>query len=114
MDKGIGSVTIEEALPKLAKSKTAQEALRSSLGEEAVKMLLSGTLEGDLGDSICDFFDDEILNSSETAWTGKLAGSYPIGINKYEGVYYVWSVDYWNTGYFLSKKAAKDFISMNW
>ena len=108
------SVTLQETIPILAESERARNDLRTSLGTEAVEMLLSGKIEGSLGDAIYDFFTDIIQNDSETVSEFELPNGYPVGVNKYEGVYYVWSVDYWDTGYFLSEESANKFIAMNW
>jgi hypothetical protein len=122
--KEYGAVDLWAILPVLAKSERACEALRNSLGCDrgsiAVEMLRSGKVVGDTGNEIHDFFLDEIVNESKSVWEGKLYNPddpdwvYSIGINEYEGVFYVWAVDYDTVGYFLSEKAACDYAYMNW
>jgi hypothetical protein len=114
MESAAGTITLEEALRVLAKSERARDELLSSLGTEAVEMFVRGTIEGDLGYEIECFFQDQIDAGSDTVYEDKLPNGYLVGINRYEGVYYVWSVDYWDFGYFLSEESAYEFISMNW
>ena len=114
MEGSSGTITIQETLPILAKSERARNDLSASLGPKAVDMLLSGKIEGDLGDKMGDFFADLIHNDSKTVSEDELPNGYAVGVNMYEGIYYVWSEDYWDTGYFLSEELANEFISMNW
>lgn len=125
--KSFGAVELQDILPLLAKSERACDALRDSLGSDrgslAVEMFRSRKAEGDLENEIYDFFLDEIENEAEPVWEGELYdpedpenpdGIYPIGINEYEGVFYVWALEYDNAGYFLSEEAASNYAFMNW
>ena len=86
-------------------------------------MLRSGKVQGDLGNEIYDFFLDEIESKYKSVWQGELYDPeepdnpdriYPIGINEYEGVFYVWALEYDNAGYFLSEEAACNYAFKNW
>lgn len=116
-DKSWGALELEEVLPTLAKSERACESLSHSIGErgdEAVEMLKSGKLEGELGSKILDILDDAILNDAEPLCE-RADHLDPAGVNQYEGVYWAWCMDYKsNTGYFLSEAGPYKFIAMNW
>ena len=114
MENASGTIDIEQALKILIKSDRACHDLRASEGALAVEMFLSGEIEGDLGGEISNFFIDQITNESDTVSEGVLPNGYPVYVKNYEGIYYVCSVDYWDTGYFLSEECADKFIAMNW
>ena len=75
-----------------------------------------------MGDGVHDHFSDEIMNEAKTVWEGELHDPendnpdtiFPIGINEYEGVFYVWALEYDDIGYFLSKDAAVNYADSNW
>lgn len=103
-------VTIEETIPVLAKSEKARNELRDLLGLEAVDMLVSGIIKGDLGGKIYDILDDLIYNNSKTVSEEELPNGYPIKVNVYEGIYYVYTPEYEPIGYFLSEEHANECI----
>lgn len=76
-------------------------------------MMLEGRFSGDSGDDLHDFLLDAIVNDSTTAWSGLINSGdedWPINVQEYFGVFYVWSMEYDNVGYFLSKEDALSYV----
>jgi hypothetical protein len=118
---GEDTVMLEAAGPVLARNETVQELLRRSFNTsdvvDALDMLSSGALNGDLGAEVHDLLVDAIENDSRTVWTGAIPGSefdFPVHVQTFGGVFYVWALEYDKVGYFLSTSAAVDFIKSNW
>ncbi len=109
-----GTVTLEEALPVLVKSKKLLSILRKEFGLSKAKVIISmmreGAFSGDVGDELYVFLIDQIHNESETMWNGVSMASdneYAIGINGYCGIYYVWEVEMDEVGFFLDIEHAR-------
>jgi hypothetical protein len=124
--KLFGAVELDGVLPILAKSQRARHALEKALGrkrgKKAVEMLRSGTLEGKLGDEIYDHFLEELENEAEWVWGAVTYHPedpdnydyiFPIEIREYEGVFYVSGPESERAGYFLSEKAAHEYVLMS-
>jgi hypothetical protein len=116
-----GAVALEQTLPVLARSKRAVASMTGAIGKanatEAIRMLETGKLTGSLGDTIHDFFLDEIANQAQEVWSGSIPGSedaYPVKVMEYEGVYFVWALEYAPAGYFLRFEGAKEYVFGNW
>ncbi len=127
MDTSQGDVDLEATLIKLACSKRACARLNAefgpALGKSAIAMLNSGTLDGDLGAHIHDFFTDEIQNEAAPVWKAEMYDPddddnpdkiFPLTILEYEGVYFLHALEYDPQGYFLSLRSAKSFALSNW
>jgi hypothetical protein len=86
-------------------------------------MIRRGELTGNVGDNVNDFFLDEIANEAEVVWSGTIYDpedednpdtNYPVGIRGYCGVFFVWALDYDDSGYFLSREDALQYVTGNW
>jgi len=121
--KNFGATDLSGVLKKLGSNRHACARLLESLGPidgvSAVEMIKLGELAGDVGDSVYDFFLDEIENEAETIWSGTVCDpddqensdtNFPIGVSEYYGVFFVWALEYDNAGYFLSQKDAMQYI----
>jgi hypothetical protein len=116
-----GTVTLEAAGPVLARSRSVKALLAKNLNPHdllaALSMLKSGSLEGDLGESVHDMLVDAIENDAKIVWEGVIPGSefeFPVNVQSYEGVFCVWAMEYDKVGYFLSQSSAVDYIHGNW
>ncbi len=116
-----------QVLTTLGQSRNACDALSRAIGadqsESAIQMLQSGALTGELGLDIHIFFEDEIVEASKTVWEGVTFDpddednpdtNYPVRIQEYEGVFYVWALEFDDVGYFLSLEDAKSEVFGNW
>jgi hypothetical protein len=110
-------VDLEGTLLKLAKSDLFQATLSKEFGSPMAQtmraMMLEGRFSGDSGDDLHDFLLDAIVNDSTTAWSGLINSGdedWPINVQEYFGVFYVWSMEYDNVGYFLSKEDALSYV----
>jgi hypothetical protein len=125
--KHFGATDLIGVLKRLGNSKQAcdriLEALGAVDGASAVEMIRHGELVGDVGDSVHDFFLDEIENEAEDVWSGTLYDpedednpdtNYPVGIREYCGVFFVWALECDNAGYFLSREDALQYVIGNW
>lgn len=123
MDKGFSSDTVDlaEACKVLAKSRSVQALLKKEVGSEsypeALKLMKAGKLDGDLGATVHDLFLDTIVNEATTVWSGFIhndSDNWPVRVNEYHGVFWVWAVEYDPIGYFLSEEGAVSFARSNW
>lgn len=123
MDKGFSSDTVDlaEACKVLAKSRSVQALLKKEVGSEsypeALKLMKAGKLEGDLGATVHDLFLDTIDNQATTVWSGFIhndSENWPVHVNEYHGVFWVWAVESDPVGYFLDEAAAISFARSNW
>lgn len=80
-----GTVDLAEAAKTLARSRKVAAALKQELGEEdgkqAITLMRTGSLEGDLGDRVHDFLIDAIRNEAKVVRDGQIPGSdfaYPV------------------------------------
>ena len=121
--KNFGATDLTGVLKQLGSNRHACARLLEILGPidgvSAVEMINLSELTGDLGDSVHDFFSDEIENEAETIWSGTVCDpddqenpdtNFPIGVSAYCGVFFVWALEYDNAGYFLSQKDAMQYI----
>jgi len=80
----------------------------------ATHLMKSGNLEGDLGARLKDLLPDTLINGREEVWTGYLHNGFPIYVYKYDGVFWVWAIEYNAVGYFLDEERAVSFAQSNW
>lgn len=123
MDKGFSSDTVDlaEACKVLAKSRSVQALLKKEVGsesyQEALKLMKAGRLDGDLGATIHDLFIDTIVNDAVSVWSGYIyqdSDKWPVRVNEYHGVFWVWAIEYDSVGYFLDAKSAISYVHTNW
>lgn len=121
MQASDGTITLEAALPILRKSpKVIARLKRVFKGiqfAEVARMLEQGAFEGDTGDALYNFFQDEIPNNAVVRWQGAIPGAdfdYPAQIREYFGVFYVWALEYDKVGYFVTESDASTYIYGNW
>lgn len=123
MDKGFSQdcVDLEAACKVLALSQTAQKVLRDSVGDKdfpvALEMMRSGELVGDLGATVHDLFLDLIGGDANAIWSGFIRSDgqdFPVEVNEYHGVFWVWALEVEPVGYFLDADAAINFVLTNW
>jgi hypothetical protein len=77
----------------------------------------SGQLDGEIGSIVHDLLIDAIDNDSEQVWSGIIRtphDDYPVKVNYFHGVYWVWAMECDPVGYFLDQGAAVDFASSEW
>jgi hypothetical protein len=78
-DKLSGTLSLEKALPVLAKSGEVSKQLVREVGKQKatlmLEMMASGKLSGELGAEGHDYFVDAIMNESESVWSGMTSGS---------------------------------------
>ena len=121
--KNFGATDLTGVLKQLGSNGHACARLLESLGPidgvSAVEMINLGELAGNVGDSVYDFFLDEIENEAETIWSGTVCDpndqenpdtNFSIGISEYCRVFFVWALEYDNAGYFLSQKDAMQYL----
>ena len=100
-------VTLDAASKVLAKSRAVQ----------ALMLMKLGTLDGDLGADIHDLLVDAIRNDAKVVWSGLIRqphDDYPIQVNEFHGVFWVWAMEYDPVGYFLSKQDAVSYARSSW
>jgi hypothetical protein len=123
MDKGFSSncVDLEEACKVLVKSRMVQAFLKKIVDgkdyPKALEMMKAGKLEGDLGATIHNLFLDTIVDDAIPIWSGFIHqdhDNYPVRVNEYHGVYWVWAVESDPIGYFLDANSATLFVKSNW
>ena len=123
MDKGFSSdcVDLGEACKVLAKNPSVVTLLKKEVGDKsfpkALEMMKTGKLESDLGATVHDFFLDTINNEAIPIWSGFIHQEYerwPVRVNEYHGVFWVWSVESDPVGYFLDANTAISFARSNW
>lgn len=101
----------------MAESEALESILAKEFGRPVAQamrtMMRTGKLSGEVGDDLHDFFIDAIVNDSSTAWSGLINSSgedWPIKVQEYFGVFYVWAMEYDNVGYFLSREDALSYV----
>lgn len=123
MEKGFSSDTVElnQACKVLAKSRSVQALLKKEVGikdfKNALALMKAGDLEGDLGATVHDLFLDIIVNQATTIWSGFIhndSDNWPVHVNEYHGVFWVWALESDPVGYFLDKSSAISFARTNW
>jgi hypothetical protein len=123
MDKGFSSDTVDlaEACKVLAKSRSVQAYLKEEVGSahyrEALQMMKSGNLTGELGASVHDLLANMIDSDADTVWSGFIYqdhDKWTVRVNECHGVFWVWAVESDPVGYFLDKAAAISFARTNW
>jgi hypothetical protein len=123
MDKGFSSdcVDLGEACKVLAKNHSVVTLLKKEVGDkdfpQALEMMKSGKLDGDLGASVHDFFLDSINNEAVPIWSGFIFQDndrWPIRVNEYHGIFWVWALESESVGYFLDANRAISFARSNW
>ena len=118
--KNFGATDLSGVLKKLGINRYACARLLESLGPidgvSAVEMIKLGELTGDVGDSVLDFFLNEIENLSEEIQSmdiydpdGEDWPDCPLGIHEYCGVFsYLFSYEI--VGLTLSEEEAQDAL----
>jgi predicted ATPase len=123
MDRGFSAETVDlaEACKTLARSQTVQALLKKEVGSEnypaALELMKAGTLDGDLGATVHDLFIDTIVNEATTVWSGFIRDEnddWPVRVNEYQGVFWVFALEIDPVGYFLNAESAISFARMNW
>ena len=114
-------VDLDAASKVLAKSRAVQSLVKKSVGAtrfpEALTLMKAGTLEGDLGADIHDLLVDAISNDAKVVWSGLIRqphDDYPIQVNEFHGVFWVWAMEYDPVGYFLDMRDAVSYARSNW
>jgi hypothetical protein len=114
-------VALDAASKVLAKSRAVQSLVKKSVGatrfSDALTLMKTGRLEGDLGADIHDLLADAIRNDAKEVWSGLIRqphDDYPIQVNEFHGVFWVWAMEYDPVGYFLSKQDAVSYARSNW
>lgn len=119
---GYECVDLVGALARLAESKDVQRRVRKHFGDENSEAALSAARNGKwtegLGADVQAFFLYEILDESVTHWSGSVQWGdgecYGTHVRGLGGIYFVSSVDWEDTGYFLSVEDAVSWIHDNW
>ena len=114
-------VQLGAACVVLSESRAVQAMVKKAVGAKdfpaALALMKAGTLEGDLGDTIHDLLSDAIENEATEAWRGFTHhphGDYPLVVNEYHGVYWVYAMEFDPVGYFLDEFSAVGFARSNW
>jgi len=109
-------VDLDAACKVLVRSVAVQALVRTKVGDQnypaALALMKAGRLEGDLGANVHDLLTDEILNEASGVWSGVIRqphDDYPITVNGFHGVYWVWAMEHDPVGYFLNKRTAISF-----
>ncbi len=121
MDQQLSCVDLAAASKVLAASPRVQALVKHTVGAdhfpEALTLMTSGRLDGDLGGAVHDLLVDEIGNHSDITWSGVIRtphDDFPVHVNVYEGVYWAWGMEYDPIGYFLSRDDAIDYARSAW
>ncbi len=80
-------------------------------------LMKAGKLKGDLGADIHDLLTDAIRNDAEDVWSGLVRqpqDDYPVQVNEFHGVFWVWAMQYDPVGYFLDLNSAVYRARTNW
>ena len=113
-----GCVGLDEACKVLVKSRSVQAIVKKAVGVKgyttATHLMKSGNLEGDLGARLNDLLSNTLINDRKEVWTGYLHNGFPIYVYKYDGVFWVWAIEYNPVGYFLDEESALSFAQSNW
>jgi len=116
-----GTVDLLGACPTLARSRNVRELLKKHFGEDrakvAIGMMRAGRLDGGFGDEIHDFLSDAIHNEAKVVWDGAIPGSefeFPVNVNAFGGIFFVWAMEYDPVGYFTSRDDAVSYIFGEW
>jgi hypothetical protein len=114
-------VDLDEASQVLAKSRAVRTLVKKFVGparfSDALILMQSGTLQGDLGADLHDLLVDAIRNDAKEVWSGVIShphDDYPIRVNEFHGVFWIWAMEYDPVGYFLSKQDAVTYACSNW
>lgn len=110
-------VDLEGALTRLAENESFESVLVKEFGRPVAKamhaIMKAGKFTGEAADSLHDFLIDAIVNDSTTAWSGLINScddDWPIRVQEYFGIFYVWAMEYDNVGYFLNKDDALFYV----
>ena len=106
-------VALDDTCVVLAKSRVVQDLVKQEVGEQdypaAIALMKLRKLDGELGAKVQDLLVDAIRNDAGVVWDGLMGGaedSFPIRVNAYHGVYWIWAMEYDPVGYFLNKRTA--------
>lgn len=112
---------LNQITSSLAERPTVQALLRDSIEEDqyeaALQLMRDGIFEKDLGWAVHDLLSDAIHNDARIVWSGLIPGiedDYPVRVNEYHGVFWVWAMEYDPIGYFASKETAINYVLSNW
>lgn len=120
-----GTVELEQALAQLARSTHLRKLIRDEFGENRAKamfaMMRKNSFVGDEGNELHDFLLDGIGNDSVTVWETVHTSLYydeevdwPIHVERFHGVFQVWSPEHDHVGLFLDLEDAKAYVYANW
>jgi hypothetical protein len=114
-------VDLAAACKVLVKSSAVQALVKKKVGAKnltaALELMQAGKLDGPLGDKLHDFLADTIENKSADVWSGLIpqeGDEYPVQVKEYQGIYWVWAMEYDPIGYFLDQASAEAFVRSNW
>ncbi len=114
-------VALDVACKVLAESRAVQSLVKNAVGterfREALVLMKAGKLEGNLGADIHDLLTDAIRNDAEEVWSGLIRqphDDYPVRVNEFHGVFWVWAMEYDPVGYFLDLNSAINYARTNW
>jgi hypothetical protein len=114
-------VDLAAACKALVKSTAVQALIKKRVGAKnltaSLELMQAGKLDGPLGDMLHDFLADIIENQSTDVWSGLIAqegDEFPVQVKEYQGIYWVWAMEYDPIGYFLDQASAEAFVRSNW
>jgi len=114
-------VDLAEACVVLSKIREVQALIKRAVGterlEEALSHMQAGSLDGEVGAIVHDLLLDAIVNDAHQVWSGFIKGfddDYPVNVNEYHGIYWVWAMEYEPAGYFIDKEEAIAYARSNW
>ncbi len=112
---------LDVACKLLAESRAVQSLVKNAVGterfREALVLMKAGKLEGNLGADIHDLLTDAIRNDAEEVWSRLIRqphDDYPVRVNEFHGVFWVWAMEYDPVGYFLDLNSAINYARANW
>jgi hypothetical protein len=112
---------LEQVSASLALHPAVQVLIKQSISDDqydaAIQLMRDGRFEEGLGWSIHDLLTDAIRNDAEIVWSGLIHGSeddYPVNVNEYNGIFWVWAMEYDPIGYFTDKEAAIAYAMSTW
>jgi hypothetical protein len=114
-------VGLAAACKVLVKSSAVQALVKREVGAKnltaALELMQAGKLDGPLGDKLHDFLADTIENKSTDVWSGLIpheGDEFSVQVKEYQGIYWVWAMEYDPIGYFLDQTSAEAFVRSNW
>jgi hypothetical protein len=82
-----------------------------------LRRLRDGKMDDELGLELQDMIGDDAINSASTVWTASIRGGeelFPVHVQEYGGLYWVWAMDYDRVGFFTGLQSAIDYVYFDW